>query len=427
MPTPARALALELLLDVERGGATLGDLLASPHIEALPPRERGFLHELVLGTLRTRGAIDHSLQALLERPLSRLEPRVRAALRLGAYQLLSTRVPARAAVSESVDLVGASRGRGIVNAVLRRLARTGPVAEPDRVAEPLSWLVTRGSLPRWLAERWVERLGPRGAVRRAEALLEPPPTVVRLNPRFPDATRRLRDAGIEWQELAVPGALLVRGGRIRELTLEAAVFPQAQGSQLAAHMAAESGRVLDACAAPGGKAMLVADLLGERVTVIAQEASPRRLATLARLTRTWGSPNVRCLGGDAARPPFGTTFDSVLLDAPCSGLGTLAGKPDLRWRLVAGDDLQRQARRQATLLAASAALVRSGGRLVYATCSTEPEENEGVVEAFLRHRSGFAPAEVPEWAQVFADGPYLRVLPERGGGDGFFVSALRRA
>jgi 16S rRNA (cytosine967-C5)-methyltransferase len=185
--------------------------------------------------------------------------------------------------------------------------------------------------------------------------------------------------------------------------------------------------VLDACAAPGGKAMLVADLLGDRVTVIAQEASPRRLATLARLTRTWGAPNVRCLGGDAGRPPFGTTFDSVLLDAPCSGLGTLAGKPDLRWRLAAGDDLQRQARRQATLLTATAALVRPGGRLVYATCSTEPEENESVVEAFLTQHGGFAPAGVPEWARAFAEGPYLRVHPERGGGDGFFVSVLRRA
>jgi 16S rRNA (cytosine967-C5)-methyltransferase len=426
MATAARALALEVLLDVERGGTTLGDLLASPRIEALPRRERGLLHELVLGTLRTRGAIDHSLQTFLERPLNRLERRVRAALRLGAYQILSTRVPARAAVSESVDLVGGSRGRGLVNAVLRRLARTGPVAEPDRVAHPLGWLVTRGSLPRWLAQSWLERLGPRVAVARAEALLEPAPSVVRLNPRVPDAADRLRDAGLQWQELPVPGALLIRGGRTHEAARAGTVFPQALGSQLAAHLAAAPGRVLDACAAPGGKSMLVADLLGDQVTVIAQEASPRRLATLARLTRSWGCPNVRCLGGDAGRPPFGTSFDSVLLDAPCTGLGTLSSNPDLRWRLTA-DEVRRQAERQATLLAASAALVRSGGRLVYATCSTEPAENEQVVDAFLRQHRDFLPCELPAWSLGFAEGPYLRVLPEREGGDGFFVSVLRRA
>ncbi|MFI5184677.1 MAG: transcription antitermination factor NusB, partial [Vicinamibacteria bacterium] len=176
MPTAARRIAYQILKQVDRGGSTLADLLAGPAAQRLDPRDRAFLHELVLGTLRHRGALDHALAAHVDRGLDELDPDVLTVLRLGAYQILRLRVAARAAVSEAVDLAReqASRAGGLVNAVLRGLVREGPPPPVDAEADPLAWLSTDGSLPRWLAERWLARLGAAGAVTRAKAFLEPP-------------------------------------------------------------------------------------------------------------------------------------------------------------------------------------------------------------------------------------------------------------
>jgi 16S rRNA (cytosine967-C5)-methyltransferase len=202
------------------------------------------------------------------------------------------------------------------------------------------------------------------------------------------------------------------------------VTVQDAGSQLVALLAASDGLVLDACAAPGGKALLIADEGGPRTRVIAAEASLRRVQTLARLCSRWGAPNVSVVAADALRPPFRATFDSVLLDAPCSGLGTLARNPDVRWR-VAPEDLARHAERQRRLLESLAPLVRPGGRLVYATCSLEPEENEGVVGPFLEAQAAFAAEALPAWARPFGAFPFVRIEPA-GGGDAFFAARLRR-
>jgi 16S rRNA (cytosine967-C5)-methyltransferase len=426
MPSPARLLAWRLLEGLDRGGPPLGERLAQPEVDALPPRERAFLHELLLGTLRHRGRIDHVLGALLDRPLDDASPAVRAILRLGAYQLLWMRVPARAAVNEAVELARRSepRGSGFVNAVLRRLAREGPAAAPDPAADPLGWLITEGSLPRWLAERWLARLGPEAAVARARAALAPPPVTLRLNPRRPQAEHEVRGAGLELTPLPVPGAWRASASPPPALAAQGLVYVQDVGSQLVGQLAAVPGRVLDACAAPGGKALLLAD---SGAAVVAAEASPRRLRTLAALTDRWGAPRGMVVGADALRPPFPpASFDAVLLDAPCSGLGTLARHPDIRWRFQP-EDLARQWRRQAQMLRALAPLVRPGGRLVYATCSTEPEENEDVVTAFLADGHGFAPAPLPPWAAPYRDGAFARTLPERDGGDGFFAAPLVRS
>ena len=428
MPSAARALAFAILQELEGGKITLDERLARKDAEALDPRERAFLHELLLGTLRRRGAIDHALGLLSERPLERLGPEVRAALRLGAHQLLHLRVPPHAAVSESVLLVRGTRPQaaGFVNAILRRLAREGPPTEADAVAEPRQWLTTTGSLPGWLAERWLERLGPATAVARARALLEEPPVFFRPNPRVPDALARARKAGLAPRPAVVPGAWVATSGRITELTREGVIYPQDEGSQLVAHLAAGPGRLLDACAAPGGKATLMADLAGEEGHVIAAEPSIRRLRTLGALVRRWGASNVHVLGADALRPPFHARFDAVLLDAPCSGLGTMARHPDLRWRLQA-KDLPRLVERQSQLLASVAALVKPGGRLLYAVCSIEPEENEGVVAPFLAAHGEFTHEPLPAWASAFADGPFVRMRPEAHEGDAFFAAHLRRA
>ena len=425
--TTARHLAFDVLREAERGAAPLAERLARPDVEALPPRDRAFLHELVLGTLRRRGLVDHALAAAVDRPLAQIDPGVLTILRLGAYQILRLRVPHRAAVSEAVELAHAvtPRATGIVNAVLRRLAREGPPPVPDRRADPLGWLTTEGSLPRWLAKRWRARLGPEVACARAAALLETPPTVFRVNPRAGDAEARLASAGVVAEPLVVPGAWRVREGAIATLSAGAIVYVQDQGSQMIAHLAAAAaGRVLDACAAPGGKSTLMADL-GPHALVIAGEVSPPRLFTLATLVARWGTPNVRVVGADARRPPLAVPLQSILLDAPCSGLGTLGRHPDIRWRAREAD-LSRQARRQRELLEGVAGLVAPGGTLVYATCSLEPEENERVVDPFLEAHPELRVAERPGWAEAFADGRFLRTLPERDGGDGFFAAKLER-
>jgi len=425
VPTPARQLAHRILVGTEKRGLPLADRLASPDVEALAPRDRALLHELVLGTLRLRGAVDLAVSRFSRRPLDRLDPEVRSALRLGAHQILFLRVPDRAAVAESVALVRGTAARGFVNAILRRLAREGPPPETDPEADPLGWLTTTGSLPRWLAERWLAHLGPAGAVARARALLEKPTAAFRMNPRVPDAPARVEAAGLAPRPLAIPGAWAATSGRPAELAPSGLIYLQDPASQLVARLAAGGGLTLDACAAPGGKATLIADASGPAARVVAAEASARRLRILAQLCRRWGADNVRVVGADARRPPFRGGFDTVLLDAPCSGLGTIGRHPDIRWN-ARPEDLGRHARQQREMLEALAPQVRRGGRLVYATCSLEPEETDRVVAAFLAAHPEVAPDPRPEWAAAFADGPYVRTLPERDGTDGFFAAVLRR-
>jgi len=427
LATPARRLALRVLREISRERGTLADALAEPELDGLPERDRALVHELVLGTLRRRGWLDHVLARLASRPLAELDPGVDDVLRLAVYQLLYTRVPAHAVLSEAVDLARevAPRAAGFTNAILRRLQREGPPVAVDPASDPLRWLTSAGSLPRWLAKRWLARLGPERTVARAQALLQVPPTHFRVSPRVADVPAWLASLDIRVRPTAVPGAFELLEGRLTGPVGEGLVYVQDAGAQMVAQLSATEGRLLDACAAPGGKSLLLADLPGASL-VVAADASLRRVRTLARLSTRWGASRVRVLAADAGRPPFRTLFDCVLLDAPCSGLGTLARRPDIRWRLRAGD-LARHAERQRSLLAAVAPLVRPGGRLVYATCSVEPEENEDVVRPFLARHSDFAPEDPPRWAEPQRDGDFLRMEPATTAGDAFFVAVLRRA
>jgi 16S rRNA (cytosine967-C5)-methyltransferase len=427
VPGSAREVAHRVLRRVA-GRGTLADALAAPAAESLDERERALLHELVLGTLRRRAWLDHVLAGLASRPLDHVSPGVLDALRLGAYQLLFTRVAPHAAVSESVELARSAepRSAGFANAVLRRLQRDGPPPEPDPAADTLAWLTSAGSLPAWLAERWLRRLGPGPAVARARALLVAPPTYVRLNPRLAEAETHVRAAGVELASTAVPGALAV-GGRVAGLAERGVLYVQDAAAQLVARLAAAEGLVLDACAAPGGKSLLIADVGGSRVRVLAAEVSRRRLATLVRISSRWGATNVLPVQADALRPPFAADgFDAVLLDAPCSGLGTLARNPDIRWR-ASPQDLPRHAARQRGLLEALAPLVRPRGWLVYAVCSSEPEETEDVLASFLSVHPDFRLDELPPWAEPFADAGVVRTDPVRDRSEAFYAARLRRA
>jgi len=426
MPSAARTAALEVLRRVTRGGP-LQDVLDRLQGRLADARDRALVHELVLGTLRRRGWLDHAILRLCDRPLARLEPAILEVLRLGAYQLLFLRIAAHAAVSESVDLARAEapQAAGFVNAVLRRLQREGPPPEPDAAAEPMAWLTTAGSLPRWLAERWLAQLGAARAVERARAALEPPPTFVRLNPRVHDAAERVSAAGSRLESTAIPGCYRLEGASPGRLAEEGVLYVQDAGSQLVAQMAEVRGLWLDACAAPGGKSLSMADEAPEGSRIVAAEASRRRLAVLVRLAARWGARSLWPVAGDALRPPFRGAFDGILLDAPCSGLGTLARNPDIRWRLEAAD-VPRHAARQRAMLDSLAGLVQPGGDLVYATCSLEPEETREVIDRFLAEDARFAQAELPEWTQPFAADGRIELDPARREGDGFFAVRLRR-
>ena len=426
MPSSAREIAYRILRGAEAPGATLADLLAAKEPESLEERDRAFVHELVLGSLRGRGLLDYALSACVERSLSSLDPPVLTILRLGAHQLLNLRVPDHAAVSESVALARriAPRASGLVNGVLRRLAREGPPPPPAFEANPLLWLTSVGSLPPWLASRWIEALGPETARRRAEACLTPPPRSLRLNPRRRGLEERLAPYGLT--QGAVPGAFRLAQTPPPGLLAPGDVYFQDEGSQLAASLLPRAPRVWDCCAAPGGKTLVLADALGDGGRVLATENSRGRVATLARLVRAWGATNVDVVAASALDPPLCAPVRAILLDAPCSGLGTLARHPDIRWR-AREEDMKRHSERQRALLARAAALLAPGGALVYATCSLEHEENEGVLVPFLEEREEFYPMPVPSWALPFKAGIFLRALPEATGGDGFFLALLGRA
>ncbi len=437
-----------MLERVERARA-YADLALHAALERsrLADRDRAFATELVYGTLRWRGRIDFLLAHVLDRDLGKLQPQVLTVLRLGAYQLLfCDRVPSRAAVSESVRCAraaGLERATGLVNAVLRRLAASHTTtALPDLERDPLGHLTHALSLPAWLAERWIARYGAPEAAALACASNEVPRRTVRANrlrvsreallaevrERFPNAAAC---------RFAPDGIVLGRkGDPARDPAfLDGRFTIQDEASQLVVELLAPrpGEQVLDACAAPGTKATAIAERIGASGSVVGLDRHPRRIGLLARDARRLGLDNVRTITADASRPlaerlPL-ASFDRVLADVPCSGLGTLRRNPDLRWRLRP-EDPARLAVVQRTILVHVAPFLRPGGVLVYSTCSFTPEETDAVVQAFLDDTPGFRRtprAELPPGLHPVcgADGA-LRCLPHRHDTDGFFAVRLER-
>jgi 16S rRNA (cytosine967-C5)-methyltransferase len=446
-PTDARLLALRVLVRVEQAGAYADLALhAALRRSGLPARDRALATELVLGTLRWRGRLDFLLAHVLEREVAGLDPGLATLLRLGAFQIaVAERIPARAAVDESVRCAraaGFARAAGLVNAALRRLAREhATLALPALDADPVAHLVHALSLPRWIAERWIARFGPAESAALARASNEVPPLVVRANRLRSDRERLLaelrgRFADARPCRIAPDGIVLGRRGdpgsdpafRDGRFTV------QDEGSQLVVELLdpRPGERVLDACAAPGGKATACAERTGAPGPVVALDRSRRRIALLARDARRLGLGGVLAVAADASRPlPLagGRPFDRVLVDAPCSGLGTLRRNPDLRWRLRP-DDPGRLAALQRAILEGVASVLRPGGVLVYSTCTLLEEENEGVVGDFLARHGGFRQSsarELPERLRPLAgaDG-FVRTLPHRHDADGFVMARLER-
>jgi len=440
----ARGVAHDVLVRVETTDAFADLLLGERLAQAtLAEDDVRLSTQLVYGTLAWQGRLDHHLAALFKRPLARLEADVLCALRLGLYQLLFLeRVPAYAAIDTSVSLV-AERGRGprgLVNALLRKAAAGPHTLALPPAADRIRRLAVEWSHPEWLVERWaVEQPADElAAVLRADN--EPPPTTLRVNPARSsqgEVVAELARHGVQ----ASPGrwaasAVVIERGGVRtagpSLLDTGRVSFQSEASRLVVDLlAARPGMtVLDACAAPGGKTTAIAERLDGAGRVLALD--PRR-AGLARLSvecRRLGLERVLAAVADARFPPARPGFDAVLVDAPCSGLGTLRRHPEARWRRRP-EDVPRLAALQKAILDCTAPLVRPGGTLVYAVCTLTREENEGVLEDFLAGHPTFGvePATAvlrAEAAELVASDGCVRTYPHRHGLDGFFAVRLAR-
>ncbi len=444
-----RRIAARVLLDVEAGRATLATALDRAQPGVADSRDQALLVEVSAGTLRWQAALDAQIAAASRRPVDGLEPPVRAVLRLGAYQLRRLdRVPPHAIVHEAVAVVrelGRPRAAGFVNAVLRALGRgEGARALPARPSagaargDQLAYLSTTLSHPAWLVDRWLSRYGFDATERWCEFNTAPPAITIRpLGSEPIDVlAARIRGEGIAVETAPfVDDALRLPPGSLGRLSREvrAAIRVQDEGSQLVARLAGArpDERVLDLCAAPGGKTLMMAAAMTTpgRVPASLLVAADRRPARLALLAATLASAGVEVpvVGLDATQPlPFGATFDRVLLDAPCSGLGTLRRDPDLKWTRTPRE-LPALAATERTMLGRAADVIGPGGALVYATCSSEPEENIEVVRAFLAADSRFTPQPFAgaDPALLTADG-CLTTTPFAHGLDGFFAALLVR-
>ncbi|HEX8393665.1 MAG TPA: transcription antitermination factor NusB [Longimicrobium sp.] len=430
-PTVGRQAALEALARVREG--ELADRALDAAVHGLEPRERAWTQELVYGTFRLRGRIDYLLGRLARDGVESLDPDVLDVLRLGAYQLLEMgSVPPYAAVSQSVDLVrmaGVPRAAGLVNGILQNLQRRREhMSFPDQRRDPVAYLSTWGSHPEWLVRRWMERWGPEAALALVEANNRRPELYIRpLGVGVDEAAARLRAAEIEAAPVSwSPDSLRIPapGTASEALTAVPAVVQDPAAALVVRYADVPAGAtVLDLAAAPGGKALGLADGAGR---VAAADLSRRRVRRVTENAGRlgWGD-RVGVVVADGRRPPF-RPADAVLLDAPCTGTGTLRRHPDGRWR-VTPEDLEALTRLQDELLAAAAECVRPGGLLIYSTCSLEREENEVRVESFLKARPGWrveATEAVP--AEVRDAAGYLCVLPQAQGADGAFAARLRR-
>ena len=440
---PARAVAARVLERVEEDAAW-ADLVLDAELarEPLEARDVGLATELVYGTLRWQRYLDWILAPHSRRKLAALDTRVRVVLRMTAYQLaFLERVPAFAAVNDAVTL---ARGRkpGLAeytNAVLRSFARRGArEREPAPPRDPVDALATRCSFPTWLAARWVERYGAPEAEALMRAMNERPPLTLRVNTlkstRAALAERLRAEAGLDVRDTAyAPEGLVVeRGGTPGAWAAfaEGACLVQDEASMLVARVLEPRAddTVADVCAAPGTKTTHLAQLMDGRGRVLAFDPQPARLARVLELAQRLGIACIETTGGTAETlaAQWPDACDGVLVDAPCSNLGVLRRNPEVKWRRRA-EDIAASAARQRTIVTAAATMVKPGGRLVYATCSLEPEENEEVTRALLVARPDFrldAPAAFP--LPLDADG-VLRCRPHLHGTDGFTVARFRRS
>lgn len=452
MIAPARRAAFDALEQVDTGQRTLPDALARLRRRVSDARDVSLATDITIGTVRWRGTIDFLLAALSSRPLESLDAAVLRGLRLSTYQLVHLdRVPASAVVNDGVALVKDKAGPGaggFVNALLRRLA--DPARRPalpsrpagdGRLADWVAHLSATWSHPDWLVHRWLRAIGPEATESRLRYDQQHAPMTLRASARAGDRESlrsRLAARGVETAPTRfAPAGLQVVSGHALQATeaSEGAFLVQDEGSQLVALYADAAGaaRVLDVCAAPGGKTVAMAESAGPQAVVVAGDVRRRRVRLLRDMVRAAQASSVRVVAHDGVGGlPYRAVFDLVLVDAPCSGLGTLRRDPDVRWTRKE-DDVREFARRQRSLLEEAAQVVAPGGRLVYATCSSEPEEGEDLVAAFLGDHAEFGLEDPRDdrgrgaaFPALFTPEGFFRTWPHAHGLDSFFAAVLRR-
>jgi 16S rRNA (cytosine967-C5)-methyltransferase len=434
--TEARACAYAVLRRVFEEDAWADRAL---HGEAgklrLDPRDRALATQLAYGTVQRLATLDHLIEEIAERPVTDIDAPLLAALRLGAFQILFLdRIPPHAAVGESVELAKANAraGHGLVNAVLRRLAHEGPArlsrlrdATPEEAA-------LRHSHPRWIADMWWESLGPDAARALMEADNRPAEAALRVN-----TLKTTRDEFLALlpgepapdlpEGVLLTGAFDAFGSREWE---EGLFMPQSRAAMAVARVLdpQPGDSVLDLCAAPGGKTTHLAALMGNQGRIVAVERHEGRAEALRRTARRMGADIVDVRTANAAEPHEPAAYDRVLVDPPCSDLGTLSSRPDARWRKHA-EDPARLAGQQATILRAGLEALKPGGTLVYSTCTISPQENEGVVESVVAGAAGVEVddlrSDLPVWNHPSV--PFFaQTLPHRDGTEGFFIARMRK-
>jgi 16S rRNA (cytosine967-C5)-methyltransferase len=437
--SPARGAAFTILRRVEEEGAFASVLLAAVDDE-MRAEDRSLCYELVMGCLRWQLWLDKLIEHFAGRSAASLDAPVRRALRLGLYQLrFLTRIPASAAVNESVNLAYASRlasAAGFINAVLRRATREPDFDPAASIADPLARIAVETSHPAWLVERWANAFGLDEARAFARANNEAPPVAFRLTGRPSlefDVLEELRNAGALLTPSSItPDAWRIEGasGHLREMARLGLVYIQDEASQLVAHVLAAQGVecVLDACAAPGSKTTHIASLTPDLKLLVAGDIHAHRLRIVREACALLSLDHVRQVVYDASAglPFVAGAFERVLVDAPCTGTGTLRRNPEIRWR-ISNSDVAELAARQQRILGNAARTVAAGGRLIYSTCSVEPEENEAVIAAFLRENDDFKQVRLTAPAFLLSEqGTTARTWPQRDGADGFFIAALER-
>ena len=440
--SPARRAAFDILRRVESEGAYASSLLAATD-DRLRADDRALCYELVLGVLRRQSWLDGVLEHFANRRMVAVDLPVRLALRLGLYQLrLLSRIPTSAAVNESVNLVraaGLQSAASFANAVLRRASREPDYDPVTSVSDPVAKLAIETSHPQWLIEHWIGAFGFDEAAALARANNEPAPVAFRLTARTigneDDAQRittQLTAAGVELRPSKIaPNSWRAIGHRpapLRELSRDGLIYLQDEASQLVTHLlgAQPGDRVLDVCAAPGSKSTHAATLV-PAAFVVAADLHEHRLRTLRELAAIQGNDSIQVVIHDATcdLPFVEASFDRVLVDAPCSGTGTLRRNPEIRWRIRQAD-IAELASKQERILANAAKVVRPGGTLLYSTCSLEKDENETVAERFIKEHAEFTQLRPDVAPELLTESGAIRTWPHRQDVDGFFMIVFRR-
>ncbi len=445
--SPARRAAFEILRRVEDEQAYASSLLATIDKD-LHVADRALCHELVLGVLRRQLWLDRVLEHFAKRPLEKVDLAVRLSLRIGLYQLrFLSRIPPSAAVNESVNLVRAAGLRsaaGFTNAILRRAAREAKYDPAENISDPFEKIATQTSHPSWLIKRWAGALGLEEAAALAGANNQPAPSSFRLT-----AKAMAKDSEPQWifEELKAAGAEVqpskitldawrVIGQRpalLRDLTSAGLIYQQDEASQLVAHFVdpKPGDRILDVCAAPGSKTTHLGALSPQAI-IVAGDLYEHRLGILRELAGAQGSaPLEVALDATGTLPFAAASFDHVLVDAPCSGTGTLRRNPEIRWRLNE-QDIAELSSKQNRILKQAAKMVRPGGTLLYSTCSIESDENEAVAAIFVTEHTEFEqlPLANPQISSGVVDlGTAIgaiRTWPHLHDVDGFFMIAFQR-